>query len=97
MELRIAFQSVVAISRVSQRRRDETKIRKSLNLIALIQGDLDHDVALLAAIARSKTWSFDQFYTAVGLLSVLEGFSKKLDHEIWTMTNRRDECVLMFS
>lgn len=71
--------------------------QKCLNLIAFIEGDLAHGVDLLVAQARSETWSFDQFYTAVGRLSVPEVFSKDLDHELWNMTKHRDENVLMFS
>ena len=38
----------------------------AFNLIALIEGDLDHDVDLLVAEEQSETWHFSQCCTAVG-------------------------------
>lgn len=66
-------------------------------MIDLIGEVLAHDVVLLVAEARSEAWSFDRFDTAVDLLSVPEVFSGDMNHEIWTMTRRRDKSVLTFS
>ena len=74
-----------------------TDDQKSWHVIAMIEGDLAHEVELLVDQARAETWSFDQFYAAVGLLSVPEDFSEDLDHELWHMTKRRDESVQRFS
>ena len=74
-----------------------TDDQKSRHVIALIEGDLAHEVGLLVDQARAETWSFDQFYAAVGLLSVPEDFSEDLDQELWHMTKRRDESVQRFS
>ena len=54
--------------------------QKSLNLIALIEGDLVHEVERLVAQARTEKWSFDKFYTAVGY-----SLYQKVVAKIWTM------------